>query len=130
VHAVDKAIGYELSGNSALFKGDLKLVLNLPPAGDGQWHLYDIRNDPGETRDLQHELATEFATMQADYAAWAEAHGVLPMPAGYEPTRQVMLNALLDVYVPRYRPLALALLAAALLLGGVIVLSRRRPRRA
>jgi arylsulfatase/uncharacterized sulfatase len=43
VHAADKAMGYEMSGNLALFKGDLKIVKNLPPMGDGQWHLYNLR---------------------------------------------------------------------------------------
>jgi len=130
VHDADKPIGYELSGNRALFKGDLKLLMNLPPLGDGQWHLYDIRNDPGETRDLQHELGAEFAAMQADYAAWAEAHGVLPMPAGYEPTRQIMINAFFNVYVPRYRAIALGLLSAAAVLAVAVVLRRRRRRQA
>jgi arylsulfatase A-like enzyme len=80
--------GYELSGNKALFKGDLKIALNNPPMGDGQWHLYDLRTDPGETKDLQQQRPQEFAAMQADYAAWAKANGVLPMPEGYNPVRR------------------------------------------
>jgi hypothetical protein len=30
----DQALGYELSGNQALFKGDLKLVQSVPPIDD------------------------------------------------------------------------------------------------
>src|SRR3546814_4821307 len=48
----DAPLGYELAGNAALFRGDFKLVRNLPPIGDGGWRPYDIRTDPGETRDL------------------------------------------------------------------------------
>ena len=114
VHPVDQAIGYELSGNQALFKGDLKLILNIPPVGDGQWHLYDIVKDPGETQDLQAALPETMTTMQAEYAAWAKRNVVLPMPAGYSPHAQILHNALVNVYVPRFKLPALALLAALL----------------
>jgi len=131
VHAPDEAIGYELSGNQALFKGDLKLVKNIPPVGDGQWHLYDIRNDPGETKDLQRQMPAAFTAMQADYAAYARANGVLPMPDGYEPTRQVVTNAMVNVYVPRYRNTALAVLAGlAVVAAAAVVYLRRRKRNA
>jgi arylsulfatase/uncharacterized sulfatase len=64
--------------------------------------------------------------MQADYAAYAKANGVLPMPAGYEPTSQVLTNAMVNVYVPRYRNAVLAALAGLVVLGGVIIVVRRR----
>ena len=114
VHAPDEAIGYELSGNQALFQGDLKLIRNIAPVGDGQWHLYDIRRDPGETRDLQQSQPEAFKTMQAGYAAWAQAHGVLAMPEDYDPIHQVLINSLVNVYLPRWRDPALALAAGLL----------------
>ena len=126
VHAADEAIGYELSGNEALFKGDLKLIKNIPPLGDGQWHLYDIRTDPGETQDLQQQMPAAFATMQTQYAAYARANGVLPMPAGYDPIQQVMINSLINVYVPRYRNAALV---AGLAVIGLVFYLRRRWKR-
>lgn len=112
VHAPDEAIGYELSGNQAVFKGDLKLIRNIPPVGDGQWHLYDIRKDPGETKDLQSQMPDVFTAMQADYAAYAKANGVLPMPEGYDPIRQVQTNALINVYIPRFKRTGLPILPA------------------
>ncbi|MFO1199597.1 MAG: arylsulfatase [Burkholderiaceae bacterium] len=128
VHAPDEPIGYELSGNQALFKGDLKLIRNIPPVGDGRWHLYDIRRDPGETRDLQTTLPDAFRAMQADYAAYARDNGVLPMPDGYEPTQQVQVNAFYNVYLPRFRTPAIA--AAAVLVALAAWIVRRRARRA
>lgn len=125
VHPDAEAIGYELSGNQALFKGDLKLIRNIPPVGDGQWHLYDILLDPGETNDLQSRLPEAFRAMQADYASWAKANGVLPMPEGYDPIQQVLINSLVNVYVPRYRNAAAGLLLAAIALGWVVVRRRR-----
>ena len=126
VHGPDEAIGYELSGNQAVFKGDLKLIKNIQPVGDGLWHLYDIRNDPGETKDLQSQLPTVFTAMQADYAAYAKANGVLPMPEGYDPIRQVQINALINVYLPRFKRAGLPILAAVVLLVATFVLVRRR----
>lgn len=128
VHAADKAIGYELSGNQAVFKGDLKLIKNIPPVGDGLWHLYDIRNDPGETKDLQSQMPDIFAAMQADYAAYAKANGVLPMPENYDPIQQVLINALVNVYLPRFERIGLPVLAAGLLLVAAFLLVRRRRR--
>jgi len=128
VHAADKAIGYELSGNQAVFKGDLKLIKNIPPVGDGLWHLYDIRNDPGETKDLQSQMPDIFAAMQADYAAYAKANGVLPMPENYDPIQQVLINAFVNVYLPRFERIGLPILAAGLLLAAAFMLVRRRRR--
>jgi arylsulfatase/uncharacterized sulfatase len=126
IHSPDEAIGLELSGNQALFKGDLKLLKNITPVGDGQWHLYDLSVDPGETNDLQASLPEAFKAMQEDYAAYAKANGVLPMPEGYDPIRQVFINSFLNVYVPRYR------LQAGLLVAGLLVLTlvlRRRRKK-
>jgi arylsulfatase/uncharacterized sulfatase len=128
VRAADEVLGFELSGNRALFKGDLKLVSNLPPIGDGQWHLYDLRTDPGETRDLRQQMPEAFRAMQADYEAWAAAHGVLPMPPGYDPIRQVLTNSLHNYWIPTYRNAALASLAGVLVLVAAVLTMRRRRR--
>ena len=128
VHPADEPVGYELSGNEALFKGDLKLIRNIPPVGDGQWHLYDIRRDPGETTDLKAQRPEVLRQMLADYEAYAKANGVLPMPPDYEPRQQVMTNAIHLVYIPRYRA---PVIAALLLIGvglGFWIWRRRRAR--
>lgn len=108
VHAPEQAISFELSGNLAVFKGDLKLVKNIPPVGDDAWHLYDISKDPGETLDLQKQRPEAFTTMKADYAAYARSHHVLAMPAGYDPVLQVTINTVLNYMVPTYWPYWLA----------------------
>lgn len=101
VHAPDKAIGYELAGNSAVFRGDYKLLRNLPPAGDNQWHLYDLSRDPGETTDLREQLPELYAQLQDEYRKYVEDVGVLPMPEGYNYKRQVQINTLVFFYLPR-----------------------------
>ena len=125
VRGPDEVLGYELSGNRAVFKGDYKLLSNLAPVGDGQWHLYNIATDPGETQDLKDEMPELFQSLQNDYAKWAKANGVLPMPEGYDPIQQVIINSLVFVYWPRYQ-WHLAGLGVLLLLSGVWLWRRKR----
>lgn len=125
-HPATQAIGYELSGNLALFKGDLKLVKNLPPVGDGAWHLYDLRTDPGETHDLQTQLPQDYQAMQVDYDLYAKAHGVLPIPDGYSPARQVRLNSLRNYWIPAYGVKLVLALFGLIAVGLLWVRLRRR----
>ena len=127
VHAPGQAIGYELSGNAALFKGDFKLLKNMAPVGDDAWHLYDIATDPGEVHDLRAAMPERFAELQRDYADYALANGVLPMPAGYDYKVQGQLYAVKHVLLPNLRAAA-PWIAAALALLGWWLLRRRRAR--
>ena len=129
VHPADEPIGYELSGNQALFKGDLKIVRNSPPMGDGQWHLHDLKSDPGETLDLQSQMPEVFQTMRADYETWSRSHQVLSMPEGYNPVRQVLINSFVNYWIPTYRkPVLVWFSVLATLLAGMVVVRRRRRR--
>jgi arylsulfatase/uncharacterized sulfatase len=120
-------LGYELSGNVALFKGDLKLVKNLPPVGDGKWHLYDMLKDPGETNDLVTQLPEVLRGMAADYAQYELKHGVLPMPEDYSPSRQVLINSFFNYWWPTYGAVLTTLLVALFGLGAYHL--AKRPRR-
>jgi arylsulfatase A-like enzyme len=127
VHSADKPLGYELSGNAVLFKGDYKLVKNLPPYGDGRWRLYNITTDPGETKDLSGSDPQRFADMQSDYAAFAKANNVLPMPDGYTAPKQIFANALRTLLIPRL--IALWPVGGLLLMATAAVIWWRRRRR-
>ncbi len=96
------AVGYEFSGNAALYQGAHKLVRNRPPVGDGQWRLHNIDTDPGERIDLAEQMPNLYRAMRDEYAAYVQAVGVLPMPDNYSMPRQVAINALLFVFLPRY----------------------------
>jgi arylsulfatase/uncharacterized sulfatase len=126
VHPSDAPIGIEAAGNSALYRGKLKLVRNFPPFGDGVWHLYDIAVDPGETHDLAAERPDELAILMADYQAYAARVGALEVPEGYNPSRQLVINRLHDLAVRR----APALLALALVASITWLVVRARRRRA
>lgn len=83
VYGPEDAVALEASGQSAVFKGDYKLVRNLDLYGDGVWRLHNVVQDPGETRDLSAEMPELFADMLRDYESYTAEYGVLPMPPGY-----------------------------------------------
>lgn len=129
VHAPDQATGYELSGNAALFKGDYKLVKNWPPYGDGQWRLYNIVTDPGETVDVSKDHPEMFQQMQADYAAYKKSDQVLDMPKGYTAPQQIVEYSRQHVMIPRlkahwYWPVGVLVV----IIGGVWAWRRRRQK--
>ena len=126
----DAPLGYELSGNAALFRGDYKLVRNLKPTGDGQWRLYDLKADPGETRDLAGAMPDRFAAMMADYRAYAKANGVLEMPAGYTADEQINRYAFAQQGKPRLIRFGMWAGGIIVLLSGLIWGLRRRRRAA
>jgi arylsulfatase/uncharacterized sulfatase len=103
-------VGIEVSGNSALFRGDYKLVRNTPRYGDNVWRLYNITTDPGETHDLSREQPQVFASMMADYRAYARANDVVDMPRGYDAQHQAAHNALMAQFGYYWWALAIAVM--------------------
>lgn len=94
VYEPTDVVGTELAGHAALFQGDYKIVRNRGPVGDGEWRLYDISRDPGETTDLAGVYPAELQRMLSQYQSYAKRNGVLPVPSGYDPQRQVAINGL------------------------------------
>ena len=92
VYAEDEAVGFELLGHSALFRGDYKLVRNRGPLGDNQWHLFNIVTDPGEVDDLREKRPELFVDMKAAYGVFAEKNGVLEVPDDYDQTKVAIDN--------------------------------------
>lgn len=129
IRGPDEAIGIEVSGNAALYRGDYKLVRNLPRFGDGRWRLYNIVTDPGETRDLAAEQPELLAAMRAAYDDYAVANGVLEMPPGYDVQRQVARNAMAKQIERYWWVLAIAAAAALAVVWLAVMLLRRLFRR-
>ncbi|MCH7743908.1 MAG: arylsulfatase [Proteobacteria bacterium] len=94
VYADDEPIGYELGGNGALFKGAYKISKNRGPIGDGEWHLYQLIDDPGEARDLREIEPEIFRTMMQDYERYIRENEVLPVASDYDQRKQVILYGL------------------------------------
>ncbi|MEZ5501520.1 MAG: arylsulfatase [Halioglobus sp.] len=123
VYSATDVIGYELGGNAALFQGDYKIVLNIHPVGDDEWHLYNIVTDPGETEDLKERMPERFARMLAHYHDYAKDNGVLPIPASYNQAFQGVANGVLNRFGPQ---ILLGLLSLAVLLPFYIAYRTRR----
>ena len=127
VHSAEQAIGYELAGSAALFKGDYKLVKNIAPLGDGQWRLYHLLSDPGEVHDMAASQPERFQAMLADYEAYAQANGVLPIPQDFDLQKNGLRFGIQHFLIPKLKAIApWAALGLFLLVGAVIGLRRRR----
>ena len=93
VYAPDDVRAIEVSGNSALYKGDYKITRSMPPAGDATWRLFNMAEDPGETVDLSAAEPEMLQDLLAAYADYAQEVGVLEMPEGYHSLEQILENS-------------------------------------
>ena len=80
VYGPEDTVGYELAGHAALFQGDYKIVRNRGPVGDGQWHLFNIVDDPGEANDLAAAEPGRLQRMLSAYERYTRENKVLPVP--------------------------------------------------
>jgi len=119
-YAPHDAVGLEVGGNAALFKGPHKLTRNQPPHGDGQWYLYNLEVDPGETQNLAESEPALLRTLIADYQNYASTHGVQAMPDGFDSVQQLTTNTYKKLLKAYTGPLALIASILVLLLIGLI----------
>ncbi len=117
IHAPTDTIGFEGTGADALFRGNYKILRNMPPAGDGQWHLYNLRQDPTEATDLAASQPQVFKDMLAAYDRYVSENGVIKPAADYNPLGQLLKNN----WPVLVRQMAGVLSVAALVLLALIV---------
>ncbi|RLA57865.1 MAG: arylsulfatase, partial [Gammaproteobacteria bacterium] len=123
VYGPDDAVGYELAGHAALFQGDYKIVFIYGPLGDGQWHLYNIVQDPGETKDLASEYPARLQRMLSAYERYTRDNKVLQAPPGFDHLKQLVINTL---YNRMRTPVLVALLTALILLPFLVAYRMKR----
>jgi arylsulfatase len=71
-------IGEELFGNRAIRQGDWKLCYILKAAGgSGEWELFNIKTDPGETHDLSKDEPAKRKELLALWDDYVKKNGVL-----------------------------------------------------
>ena len=78
VYSDDETISSEMFGNKAVIMGDWKARSNIFPAGDGQWKLFNIKQDITETTDLSKEHPDILAKMVSAYDQYAQESGIIP----------------------------------------------------
>lgn len=121
VYAQDEPIGMEAAGQAAIFRGDFKLVRNGKPYGDGIWRMYNLKNDPGETKDLATSNAKLFEDLKIDYKNYSTKYGVLEMPEDYETVEEIT-NKVKRALVPW-------LIGFVVLMASLFILFRRMRRK-
>jgi arylsulfatase len=76
----------ELFGNGYVVQGDYKaMMIREGMWGDGEWHLFDIRNDPGETTPIDNEKPELLADLKAHFESYREEKGLVPVSDNWSP---------------------------------------------
>lgn len=83
VYREDEGVGLEAANSSAYFLGDYKIVKNNIPLGDNKWYMYNLKVDPGETKDISGAYPEKFQAMKEAYDAYAKTVGAIEMEEGY-----------------------------------------------
>jgi arylsulfatase len=85
VRTPDDYLGWEFMGNYAIRQGDWKLLHEGKPWGKADWELFNIAQDPGETRDLaaaEPERVKRMTTLWDDYVRTNNV--IMPSRSMYE----------------------------------------------
>lgn len=86
VHADDHVIGWELFGKTGLRQGDWKIIQepegayferHRPIDEAYQWQLFNLADDPGETRDLSRENPEKLSQMLELWDRYAQENNVI-----------------------------------------------------
>ena len=92
VYEENDVIGVEAAGHAALFKGNMKITRNGLPYGDFKWRLYNLKDDPGETKDLSKSSPEMFKDLLAAYQTYTSENNVLEMAEDYDLTKEAGLK--------------------------------------
>ena len=77
VYSADEPIGGEMGGGKWLRLGDYKAVWVPPPFGQGEWRLFNLSKDPGETHDLSKKYPKKLEELKAAWNQYADDVGVV-----------------------------------------------------
>lgn len=120
VYGETDAMPFEVSGTSALYRGNWKITKTPPPFHDGVWRLFDLSVDPGETNDLSAAHPELFADMRAEYDRYASEAGVYDFGPGESARQQLIKNAVKKIAANYWLMLVGVLLATLAVLFGIV----------
>lgn len=86
IHDEGEPIGFELFGQRALVAGDWKILSLRPPYGNGEWELFNIRQDPAESTNLASVEPERLQAMIDQYESYSREKGVIDPPADFDLT--------------------------------------------
>jgi arylsulfatase len=85
-----QSVAFELFGNCYVVAGDYKAIrVRTGMYGDGKWHLYDIKKDPGETRPLEAAQPERLKKMIGIYERYAKEKGIVPVADDWNPWKSL-----------------------------------------
>jgi arylsulfatase len=77
---------FELFGNCYVIQGEYKAIkVRTGMFGDGEWHLYNIINDPSESKPLEGEDPSRLESMMGLYASYSEANNIIEVDSDWNP---------------------------------------------
>lgn len=76
IHEEDSVHGWELFGRLAVRKGIWKATFIPAPYGPEKWELFDLEQDPGETKDLAEANREKLRELLIDWQAYVTEVGV------------------------------------------------------
>lgn len=77
IHSAEHVTGWELFGRRAIRQGPWKGLFIPKPYGPEQWQLFNLLEDPGETKDLVVEMPEKMKQMVALYEDYCKVNGVI-----------------------------------------------------
>lgn len=78
IRGPEETLAFEHGGQRAVFKGNMKALWMQQPNGTGEWQLFNLATDPGETTDLAAAQPALVAELAAAYEQHAAEVGVIP----------------------------------------------------
>lgn len=86
IRTEDDWYAFELFGNGYIMSGQYKAMkVRTGMFGDGQWHLFNVVEDPSEMHPLEGEMTEKFEAMKALYAAYAKKNEIIEVDEAWNP---------------------------------------------
>ncbi|KAF1828563.1 alkaline phosphatase-like protein [Decorospora gaudefroyi] len=88
LHGANYVMGFEIAGSGALRRGDWKITFVPAPKGPQKWELFNIRHDPGETKDLAEQDPVRMKEMLQLWDEYKAEVGVVGVAGEFEDSVQ------------------------------------------
>ncbi len=70
-------VGGEMGTGKWMRQGDYKAVEVPKPYGNGAWELYDVKNDPGETKNLASKKPELLSKLKESWKKYSKEVGIV-----------------------------------------------------
>lgn len=79
----DYAVEFEVAGSGALCRGDWKITFVPAPRGPQKWGLFNIKTDPGDTKNVAEEYPSLFEELMELWDEYNSDVGVVGVAGEY-----------------------------------------------